>query len=173
MALIEPHGRTARAWQPAAAPIFLALHRLWAGPRSLAGRRALFAILTAAALAVLVIVFLNDPAAAGKRFPPCWFYAVTGWYCPGCGSTRGVHQLLHGHLAAAFRMNPFMVLCTPYLAYAYLTYAARVAFPRAHWHSSARAPTKAQWIWSLLALILLYWALRNVPAYPFNLLAPH
>jgi hypothetical protein len=36
-----------------------------------------------------------------------------------------------------------------------------------------RAPTKAHWIWSLLVLILVYWVMRNIRAYPFTLLAPH
>jgi hypothetical protein len=158
----------------AATPQVVAIRQLWNGPRSPAGRRALFAAITLFGTAALAVLFFNDPAADASRwFPPCLFHAATGWYCPGCGSTRGLYQLLHGHLAAAFRMNPLMVLCVPYLVYAFLTCAAKVTFPHARWANPSRAPTKAQWIWSFLALVLLYWVVRNLPIYPFNLLAPH
>ncbi len=30
----------------------------------------------------------------------------------------------------------------------------------------------ANWIWMLLGVIVLFWVLRNVPAYPFTVLAP-
>ena len=163
----------------AAAPVGC-LRRLWDGPRSPAGRRVALAALTAAGSAALAVLYFKDPSddAAGgfvahPWFPPCPFHAITGCYCPGCGSTRGLHLLLHGHLAAACRMNVLMVLCLPYLAYAYLAYSARVCFPQARWASSPRRPAKPAWIWALLVVILLYWVLRNVPAWPFALLAPH
>ncbi len=38
-------------------------------------------------------------------FPVCPFHALTGWLCPGCGATRAVTALLHGHLAQAFGLN--------------------------------------------------------------------
>ena len=38
--------------------------------------------------------------------PDCVFKAITGIPCPTCGSTRSVLLLSHGHLIAAFRMNP-------------------------------------------------------------------
>src|SRR5580693_9291812 len=49
-----------------------------------------------AAVAVgAVLLELFDPATSGI-FPPCPFRYLTGWYCPGCGSLRAIHQLLHG-----------------------------------------------------------------------------
>jgi hypothetical protein len=38
------------------------------------------------------------------------FHALTGLQCPGCGGLRAAHQLLHGHLAAAWQLNPLVVL---------------------------------------------------------------
>ncbi|HSU65412.1 MAG TPA: DUF2752 domain-containing protein [Tepidisphaeraceae bacterium] len=139
----------------------------------IAPRRAAFAALTALGTAGVLILFFHDPASLESRwFPPCLFHSLTGWYCPGCGSTRAAYHLLHGHLAAAFRLNPLMVLCVPYFAYAYLTFAWHVIFPAARPHAS-RGPAGAHWIWSFLALVLLYWVARNVPVYPLNVLAPH
>ena len=67
--------------------------------------------------AMLVALYVWEPAASGL-FPPCPFHALTGLHCPGCGSLRAVHQLLHGELWAAFRLNPLMVLSLPLLAFA-------------------------------------------------------
>src|SRR6266404_4011355 len=44
-------------------------------------------------------------------YPRCPFYALTHHYCPGCGATRAVAELLHGHVAAAVHFNA-AVKCT-------------------------------------------------------------
>jgi len=38
-------------------------------------------------------------------YPRCPFYALTGHYCPGCGATRAIAELLHGHVAAALHFQ--------------------------------------------------------------------
>ncbi len=55
---------------------------------------------------------------------PCPFHWLTGLYCPGCGTLRGLHQLFRGSLAGAWRCNPLMVLCLPLLAYAVVSVTA-------------------------------------------------
>lgn len=110
----------------------------------------------AAALGALAL-FLFDPAGSAF-FPPCPFRLATGWHCPGCGSLRAAHLLLHGELSAAFGMNPLMVLSIPVLA------ALRL---RRSWAYSPRTA------WGALALIVAFGVARNLPAWPFFLLAPH
>src|SRR5690554_8210264 len=44
-------------------------------------------------------------------------YYFTGFYCPGCGSQRAIHLLLHGDIIGAFRFNPLMVLTIPIMVY--------------------------------------------------------
>ncbi len=56
----------------------------------------------------LAVLWAFDPMTAGF-FPPCPIYALTGWSCPGCGSTRMAHALLHGELRAAWAHNPFVL----------------------------------------------------------------
>ena len=46
----------------------------------------------AVALATLATVDPNQPG----HYPTCPFLATTGFYCPGCGALRAVHDLLHG-----------------------------------------------------------------------------
>jgi len=113
-------------------------------------------------------LFLFDPARAGL-YAPCPFHALTGLLCPGCGSLRALHQLLHANLSAALALNPLMVLSIPFVLYLFWR----------DWRASRGAPCDSgsaipPWmIWSVLAIILGYWVLRNIPCYPFDLLAPH
>lgn len=42
---------------------------------------------------------------------PCPILTLTGWQCPGCGSTRALYSLLHGDPVKAFAMNPLLLAC--------------------------------------------------------------
>jgi Protein of unknown function (DUF2752) len=90
--------------------------------------------------------------------PLCLFHSFTGLYCPGCGSTRALHQLTHGHLLAAFHLNPLAVVALPLLT----IWLARGECTK----------LKPAWIWTLLAIIVAFGVLRNLPWQPFTLLAP-
>jgi hypothetical protein len=70
--------------------------------------------LAAGALAAVVLLTLAvlDPSTSSV-FPPCLFRALTGWQCPGCGSARALHALLHGEIAAALGANPLTVAAVP------------------------------------------------------------
>jgi Protein of unknown function (DUF2752) len=129
--------------------------------------RVLFWCGTVAAFAGLVLLWGFEPGASAI-FPPCPLHALTGWYCPGCGSLRALHQLLHGNLRAAFAFNPFAVLTLPFLTYGIASFAALQIRGRA----LPRRFIPAPWIWALAAAILLFGIARNIPAYPFRLLAP-
>ena len=47
---------------------------------------------------------------------PCLFKAATGLDCPGCGTQRAFHALLHGDLAGAWGFNAAFVLSLPLIA---------------------------------------------------------
>jgi hypothetical protein len=51
-----------------------------------------------------IVLFFFDPATTGL-YPPCLFKTFLGVQCPGCGSLRAMHQLLHGNVAAAWALN--------------------------------------------------------------------
>lgn len=38
-------------------------------------------------------------------YPRCPFFALTGLKCPGCGSLRAIHKLLHFDFGVAFAYN--------------------------------------------------------------------
>lgn len=62
----------------------------------------------------VVVLYLFNPSAGG--FPACPFRSLTGLLCPGCGSQRAIHELLHGHIGAAFGYNALLVVSIPFLA---------------------------------------------------------
>jgi hypothetical protein len=58
------------------------------------------------------VLFAFDPATAGF-YPPCLFRTIFGVPCPGCGSLRAAHQLLHGNLAAAWSLSKPLLIALP------------------------------------------------------------
>ncbi|HEV2402338.1 MAG TPA: DUF2752 domain-containing protein [Candidatus Sulfotelmatobacter sp.] len=134
---------------------------------SLDGRRALLAGLTALAAGGLVMLRIFDPATSGV-FPPCPLHFFTGLYCPGCGSLRALHALMHGNLQLAWAMNPLTILFLPYLIYGLTSEAVRL------WCGCGlpQPMLSPALIRVVFALIVLFGILRNIPAYPMNLLAP-
>ena len=40
---------------------------------------------------------------------PCAFHSLTGLYCPGCGGTRAVRELLYGDLRMSFQYHPLVL----------------------------------------------------------------
>jgi hypothetical protein len=126
-------------------------------------------IVSAATAAGLAILYFKDPAEGGF-YPSCIFHYLTGFHCPGCGTLRALHQLLHGNFAAAWAMNPLAIAVMPGLA------AVIVCGQVAAWRelpgriSHRLGPA---WIWSLFFVIVAYGILRNVPIWPCTFLAPH
>ena len=67
-------------------------------------RRLLAAAAMLALVAAVAVYFALDPAR--HPFPRCMFLTLTGWQCPGCGSQRALHALLHGDIASAWALSP-------------------------------------------------------------------
>ena len=106
---------------------------------------------------VLIIYGSIDPALNGF-FPKCPFLSLTGYQCPGCGSQRAIHQLLHGNLATAFQFNPLLVLFLPYIFIGALFEFTSLK------HKFLRTQ---RWLFGyktmylILAIIILFWVGRN------------
>ena len=115
----------------------------------------------------LLLLRIYNPATS-TLFPPCPFHYLTGWYCPGCGSLRAIHQLLQGNVRAAWTMNPLSMLLFPFLAYG----LTREAISYLRGQPSPQFALPGAWIRALCALIVLFGLVRNLPFHPFELLAP-
>lgn len=81
-------------------------------PLSSPRARASLALLLAAIAAVLLRLF---PPWLYAIYPVCPIRALTGWRCPGCGSTRALAALLSGRFGDAVHYNPLAVILWPVL----------------------------------------------------------
>ncbi len=77
---------------------------------------------------VLAYYYSHDPAEDGA--PQCLFRRLTGLDCPGCGSQRALHALLHGEIGMAWRFNPFVFFAVPVIVFYTYAEAARRRRPR-------------------------------------------
>jgi len=107
-------------------------------------------------------LFFFEPGKSGF-FPGCPFRFITGFTCPGCGTTRALHQILHGHIYTAFTLNPLLLIALPFLLIALLRYSVivmRGGIPRGN-------ALPAPYIYAIFFVILSFWIFRNTPLYPF------
>ena len=132
-----------------------------------AGRRyATLATVTLLGAGAMGMLRRIDPNAGDSPLPPCPFRALTGLYCPGCGSTRCLHALAHLDLAGALAMNPLLVLSLLPLAVLVLHGAGLLPRRLLPLRNALAAPKP--WLVALIG----YAVLRNLPWLPFTLLAP-
>jgi len=113
-------------------------------------------------IAGAVYVFVFEPGRSGF-FPACPFRFFTGLTCPGCGTTRALHELMHGHFLAAFMLNPLLVVALPFLLYAFLRYSAIALRGRMPTRNALPAP----YIYAIFFVIVGFWVFRNTSLYPF------
>jgi len=77
---------------------------------------ALAAVVVFSGLVGLTVLWNHKPQGQ-FFFPRCTFHEWTGLQCPGCGGLRATHELLHGHLAEAWRLNALFVASLPLIAW--------------------------------------------------------
>ena len=118
-------------------------------------------VLAAVAAGVAAMVFFFNPAAY-KFYPVCQFHRLTGLNCPGCGMTRSLYALLHGNFSTALRDNALLVGGIFFLAL------------RGGWLAMKKIRRRqtgeflpARFVWPLLAVMLVFTVLRNLPAFQF------
>jgi len=72
-------------------------------------------VLISVGIIIALAVYYSFSPEESSFFPQCPFHYLTGYDCPGCGSQRAFHNLLHLRISSAFMANPFMVLAIPYV----------------------------------------------------------
>ena len=122
-------------------------------------RRRLLILSLPLLLIALTIIYYRVSPTTSVFFPKCAFLLLTGLKCPGCGSQRAVHALLHADLASAFAHNALLVLSLPYLA---LLIGARL-YVYLHPASSLRATLESPLaIRTYFVITIAFWIARNV-----------
>ena len=105
-------------------------------------------------LAMLAFSYLVV-AAAGLRIA-CPIHALTGFYCPGCGSTRAVKAALNGDLPLAFHDNALLMASPAVIASALLI---------------EKSSQKRIWLYAFLSIVLvavvIFTVIRNQPGSQF------
>ena len=81
---------------------------------------------------------------------------ATGLKCPGCGSQRMLHALLHGDIAAAWRFNALLFLLVPFLIVLGVASAGRKRWPAFY-----RRINSIPVIVAVTAVIIGWFVLRN------------
>jgi hypothetical protein len=117
-----------------------------------------FAAALAATTAAVAMLYLFDPATAGF-YPVCGLHQLTGLQCPGCGGLRAAHQLAHGHLAAAWRLNPLAVALIPVALWLGVREAEQALTGRRR----SGLAVRPVFGWLLAGAVVLFGLLRNVP----------
>ena len=95
-----------------------------------------------------------------ERVPSsCVLYRFFGIYCPGCGGTRSVNALLHGHVIMSLWYHPMV----PYCVVLYLAYMVSWTFARFGMFGVKRGMKfRIGYIYGLAGLVAVNFIIKNV-----------
>jgi hypothetical protein len=127
-----------------------------------------WSLAAAGAFGALAVLYLYNPMEVGF-YPRCLLYVFTGVYCPGCGVLRATYALLHGHVLTALDYNALYVATLPFALY---VLAAQVLTAVTGRPVLPVARLSARAAWAIAGVLVAFTVLRNVPVYPFSVLAP-
>jgi len=113
------------------------------------------ALICIAVVLAVVVYYVFDPSVT--PFPRCPFLTLTGLKCPGCGSQRAFHSLLHFDVLAALHYNFMAVVSVPLLIYLFAVEMLRTK--NVDLYAKSHTPL---FIKVLFLLIILWWVLRNI-----------
>ena len=109
-------------------------------------------------LVVGMVYYFNNPAESWF-FLKCPVNYVTGLSCPGCGSQRTIHELLHLNFKEAFAYNPLLVAAIPYtaLGIAFNTETLKTRYPKTRKFFYGQCA-----LYVVLVVVILFFILRNI-----------
>lgn len=124
-------------------------------------------VLILSVICLIIIYYLFDPGEL-IIFPKCIFYSVTGWYCPGCGSQRAIHHLLHLNIKGVVDDNMLIIPGFLIIGYHYshqaLNRRYKLQLPNILYYK--KTP------WLIFIILIAYWVIRNINIFPFKHFIP-
>ncbi len=111
----------------------------------------------AAAVGGAVLLHVRDPRTS--TYLPCPLHALTGLWCPGCGTTRALGDLTRGDIAAAASSNVVAVVL------AVVAVAVWALWLRARWAGRPLALPRLDrsTVVVLLVVVTFFTVVRNTP----------
>ncbi|QKX07209.1 DUF2752 domain-containing protein [Aquimarina sp. TRL1] len=116
---------------------------------------------------LLSLYYLYNPLES-NIFPKCPFYCLTGLHCPGCGSQRAMHQLLHFNIIETINHNALYILGITVILYNFGIQFVNKYFQKKYYNYIHHPKTPL----IIGIIVILFWILRNIDVYPFTFLAP-
>jgi len=98
-------------------------------------------------------------------FPDCSIYKLTGFYCPGCGSTRSFLALLDFNLVTSFLYNPTVI----YSAFIVILYMFFQIIDRILKKEKFFMPFHNIYIYIGLFVFIINWIVRNILLYFYDI----
>lgn len=120
---------------------------------------------------LLRLILIENERFFRSLSPGCMVHRVTGLHCPGCGGTRAFFAFLKGDIATSWRMNPLFLSSVGIGLIFLILFITDRRWGRPKWLRWLRVSAKTGW-WTL-GFCLLFAILRNIPRWPFTLLAPY
>ncbi|MDA7500773.1 DUF2752 domain-containing protein [Akkermansiaceae bacterium] len=100
-----------------------------------------------------------------ERMPSCLFHEKTGLFCPGCGATRSALDLSNGDWFGAMRNNVLFVSSLGLSGVWIVVSAVSEKFPEVEILRVFRF--RLRFLWWILATLIAFTLLRNIPAIDF------
>ena len=113
--------------------------------------------ISALIIIVCIVVLYQFNPESSSLFPKCPFLALTHLKCPGCGSQRAIHCLLHFDIVGAARYNLLLVALMPFLLLLCVAELLRTKCPKFY-----RLLNNGITIFACLVITVAWWVLRNV-----------
>ena len=111
----------------------------------------------AAVVVAGVVIYSTFDPSASRWFPRCPFLMLTGLKCPGCGTQRAIHALLHGDVLSALHFNALLPVCIPLLLL--YGYAEQVRTRKPRFYNRVNSVTA---ILAVLIVVIVWWIVRNI-----------
>ncbi len=108
-----------------------------------------------ALVAILLLYASFNPA--NHPFPRCIFLSLTGLKCPGCGSQRALHALMHANIIQAWHYNPLLIVSIPFLALLVFSQLMKHRFTKLYNNLNGGIV-----IWTVFIIVVAWWILRNI-----------
>jgi hypothetical protein len=122
-----------------------------------------FSAVLAALAGFGAVLFYFDPARY-DFYPGCLFHKLTALSCPGCGSLRAGHELVHGHIVLAFKFNPLLVVLAP----VGLWFGLRELIWQASGKKLPALLTGWAGLWLLAVIVVAFGVARNCSWWPLQ-----